>query len=68
MGTDKSFAIALETICVGAAAPVDHSMPASLVTYNRFWLTKGTASDQFAAIDALWGLSPTPLAVSACKP
>ena len=33
----------------------DHMMPNSLITFNRFWLSSGTAADQPALLSAFYG-------------
>jgi hypothetical protein len=55
------------TVCFYPEKTTYHRMPNSLITYNRFWLSKGTgATDQLALLDQYWGLPTTSLAVSPC--
>jgi hypothetical protein len=56
------------TLCanVSASPRRAHSMPNSMVTYNRFWLSSGTGADQPAAAGALISALGTSFVFSSC--
>jgi hypothetical protein len=48
------------TVCGGQQVIRAHSMPNSLVTFNRFWNSTGTAVDQPKILSNFFGTSVSP--------
>ncbi len=58
-GQDASFDVGT-TVCGGREEVRSHSMPNSLITFNRFWNSAGTAVDQPSITSQFFGTNVSP--------
>lgn len=58
-GEDATFDVGT-TVCGGRQVVRAHSMPNSLVTFNRFWDSSGTAVDQPKILSSFFGTNVSP--------
>jgi hypothetical protein len=58
-GEDATYDVG-STVCGGRQVVRSHSMPNSLITFNRFWNSSGTATDQPSITSQFFGLNVSP--------